>query len=212
MDASFLAFIAISVVVIVTPGPDTALTIRNAIAGGRQAGLATALGVSAGQLVWAVATSLGLVALLLASEPIFRALQLAGAAYLFCLGVQSLRSALRGAESRSGKGKVGAGSAPIGMGRAFRQGLINDLANPKMAVFFASVLPQFSPPGQGMLSHLVLLGFVFAALTFAWLALYAWLVAAAGIALRGGSVRRALEAVAGVTLIGLGVKVAALER
>lgn len=211
MDTSFLAFVAISVVVIVTPGPDTALTIRNAISGGRQAGLATALGVSVGQLVWAVATSLGLVALLLASEPIFRALQLMGAAYLLFLGFQSLCSALRSSQSSSAKDRVAA-FVPLGRGRAFRQGLINDLANPKMAVFFASVLPQFSPPGQGMLSHLVLLGFIFAALTFIWLAFYAWLVAAAGTALRSGGVRRALDGVAGVTLIGLGVKVATSER
>jgi threonine/homoserine/homoserine lactone efflux protein len=212
MDASFLAFIAISVAIIVAPGPDTALTIRNAISGGRQAGLATALGVSVGQVVWAVTTSLGLVALILASEPFFRALQLAGAAYLCFLGFQSLRSALRGSEPSSGVGEVAAERSSLGIGRAFRQGLINDLANPKMAVFFASVLPQFSPPGQGMLSHLVLLGFVFAALTLAWLALYAWLVAAAGAALRSGGVRRALDGVAGVTLIGLGFKVATSER
>lgn len=210
MDASFLTFIAISAVVIVTPGPDTALTIRNAIAGGRRAGLATALGVSVGQLVWAIATSLGLVALLLASEPIFRALQWMGAVYLVFLGIQSLRSAIQGCESPQNATQSPALS--LGMSRAFRQGLINDLANPKMAVFFASVLPQFAPPGQGMLSHLVLFGLMFALLTLAWLSLYSWLIAAAGNAMRHGRVRRALDGVAGVTFIGLGFKVAASER
>ncbi len=210
MDASFLAFLAISAVVIATPGPDTALTIRNALSGGRRAGLATALGVSVGQLVWAVATSLGLVALLLASEPIFRALQLAGAAYLLYLGFQSLRSALRSSECTTGQ--VRAAIAPLGAGQAFRQGMLNDLANPKMAVFFASVLPQFAATGQGMLSQLMLLGFVFATLTFIWLALYTWIIAAAGNVLRSSRVRRALDGVAGVALIGLGIRVAASER
>ncbi len=210
MDTSFVAFVAISVVVIVTPGPDTALTIRNAIAGGRQAGLATACGVAVGQMIWALATSLGLVALLLASEPVFRALQLAGAAYLFYLGFQSLRSALRRSQSSPEDGP--SSRPPPGAGRSFWQGLINDLANPKMAAFFASVLPQFSAPGEGMFSQLVLLGFVFSALTLGWLALYACAVAAAGDVLRRSGLKRAIDGIAGVTLMGLGVKVAVTAR
>jgi threonine/homoserine/homoserine lactone efflux protein len=215
LDTSFLTFLAISAVVIATPGPDTALTIRNALLGGRRAGLCTALGVSAGQLVWAGATSLGLVALLLASEPVFQALKLAGAAYLIYLGVQSLRSALRSpaAGPAAGGGAVPATPPALGGWKAFRQGVINDLANPKMAVFFASVLPQFAPQGQGMLSQLVGLGLVFATLTFAWLALYAAVLAAAGSYMRSGSrLRRAADALAGAALVALGLRVAAAQR
>ncbi len=80
VDGSFLTFLGVSILVIVAPGPDTALTMRNTLLGGRPGGIGTALGVSIGQLIWAAATSVGLVAVLLASEPIFRAVRLAGAA------------------------------------------------------------------------------------------------------------------------------------
>lgn len=209
MDSSFLAFLAISAVVIATPGPDTALTIRNAIAGGRPAGLATALGVSVGQLIWSIATSLGLVAVLLASEPIFHTLRLVGAAYLIYLGVQSLRSAFASSSAPSFKQQA---SSTLSPGKAFFQGVINDLANPKMAVFFASVLPQFAPQGQGMLFHLVLLGLVFSLLTLAWLAIYASVIASAGAWLSRSKVRRSIDGVAGFALVGMGVRVATSER
>ena len=77
--ASFLAFLGVSILVIVTPGPDTALTVRNALAGGRAGGVFTALGVTIGQTIWSLATSVGIVALLIASEPLFLALKYAGA-------------------------------------------------------------------------------------------------------------------------------------
>jgi threonine/homoserine/homoserine lactone efflux protein len=209
MIETFWAFLGISVLVIVTPGPDTAITIRNTLMGGRRAGLATGLGVSSGQMLWALATSLGLVALLLASEPVFQAVKLAGALYLIWLGFQALRSALR-----PGAAMAAASPAwrPLAAAAAYRQGLINDLANPKMAAFFASVLPQFAPAGQGMLSTLLLLGAVFAALTFAWLALYAAAVAAAGERLRRSALRRWLEAATGAVLVGLGLRLAAEQR
>src|SRR5918992_2760749 len=94
--AELLAFLGVAVVVIVTPGQDTALTVRNTLAGGRRAGVRTAAGVVAGQAVWALAASAGLAALLVASEPAFVALKLAGAAYLIFLGAQSLLAAIRG--------------------------------------------------------------------------------------------------------------------
>src|SRR5258706_610564 len=94
-----LAFLGISVLVIATPGPDTAITIRNTLLGGRTGGLATALGVATGQAIWALATSAGVVALLIASEPLFLAVKYAGAAYLVWLGWQSLRAAFRPATS-----------------------------------------------------------------------------------------------------------------
>ena len=95
MDGSFAAFLAISVVVIVTPGQDTALTIRNTLLGGRSAGVATATGVAAGQAAWTLAASLGLTALLVASEPAFATIRLVGAAYLVYLGAHSLWLAIR---------------------------------------------------------------------------------------------------------------------
>jgi threonine/homoserine/homoserine lactone efflux protein len=211
MNTSFLTFLGISALVIATPGPDTALTVRNTLLGGRRAGILTALGVSVGQVVWAVATSLGLVALLLASEPVFQALKLLGAAYLVFLGVQSLRAAVLRPPSLGPESAPRATTTTSDL-RAFRQGIVNDLTNPKMAVFFASVLPQFASEGHGMLSALVLLGLVFATLTFVWLALYATVIARAGAFIRRSRVRRAIDGTAGVALIGLGFKVATEER
>ena len=211
MDASVLTFLGISAAVIVTPGPDTALTVRNTFLGGRHGGILTAVGVSAGQVVWSVGTSLGLLAVLLTSEAVFHALKLLGAAYLGYLGVQSLRSAFRGGPPRGSEPPRDARGRLGGLA-AFRQGLLNNLANPKMAVFFASVLPQFAPPGHGMLSVLVLLGAVFSVLTFLWLTLYAVVIARAGAFVRGSRVRRAIDGTAGVALIGLGVSVATEGR
>src|SRR5687767_9190598 len=99
MIDEFAAFLGISALVIVTPGQDTALTIRNALRGGRRPGIFTAFGIATGQATWTVATSAGLAALLLASEPLFVALKLAGAAYLVILGVQMLRGAAHTGES-----------------------------------------------------------------------------------------------------------------
>ena len=197
-----LAFLAVAVVVIVTPGPDTALTIRNTVLGGRRAGVATALGVSLGQAVWTVAASAGVTALLVASEPAFTALKLLGAAYLVHLGAQSLRTARRGTPAGGHGVRTGGGGAPL------RQGLLSNLANPKMAVFFSSLLPQFAPDGGAAFLSLLALGLTFCVLTFLWLSAYALLVARV---LRP-RLRRALDAVAGVALVALGLRLAAEDR
>jgi threonine/homoserine/homoserine lactone efflux protein len=210
VDSSVWAFLGISVLVIVTPGPDTALTIRNTVVGGRPGGIFTALGVSAGQLVWALATSAGVVALLLASEPVFHAVKLGGAAYLIYLGARSLLAAVRPPAQTAAT--TDGPPRRLGPRAAFRQGLVNNLGNPKMAVFFASVLPQFAREGEGMLSVLVLLGVVFSALTLAWLALYAAAIAAVGRALQRSGLRRAIEGLSGAVLMGLGARLAAESR
>jgi threonine/homoserine/homoserine lactone efflux protein len=202
---SFLAFIGVSIIVIVTPGPDTAMTVRNTLLGGRGAGIATAFGVAIGQAIWALATSAGIVALLVASEPLFLAIKYAGAAYLIYLGFQALREALWPSAD--------AGAAPLDLPKrrlttvaAFRQGVVSDLGNPKMAVFFASLLPQFvSEPN---FSSLLALGVVFAAMTFGWLCFYAAAIAKAGEFLRRPTIRRWIEGVTGGVLIALGLRIA----
>jgi threonine/homoserine/homoserine lactone efflux protein len=197
------AFLAVSAIVIVTPGQDTALTIRNSLLGGRPVGLATALGVSSGQAVWTLAASAGLAALLVASEPAFVALKLVGAAYLVYLGAQSLVAALRG----HARAHAGSGSATPRV--AFRQGVISNLGNPKMAVFFSSLLPQF---GGSSFVSLFALGLVFCTLTLVWLAAYAVVVARAGDVLRRPRVRRVLDAITGVVLTAFGIRLATERR
>jgi threonine/homoserine/homoserine lactone efflux protein len=193
-----LGFLLVAAVVIVTPGQDTALTIRNTLAGARRGGIATAAGVSAGQAVWTVATSVGLAAVIAASEPVFRAVKLAGAVYLVVLGLQSLRDAVR---RRSRAPSQAPASVPVS--RAFRQGLLSNLGNPKMAVFFTSLLPQFGGESFGAL---LALGLVFCTMTFVWLSAYAAAVAKAGDVLRRPRVRRILDALVGAVLVGLGLR------
>jgi threonine/homoserine/homoserine lactone efflux protein len=211
MVAPSLAFLGIAALVIVTPGPDTALTIRNTLSGGRPAGLGTALGVAAGQAVWTVAASAGVAALLVASRPAFTALKWAGAAYLAWLGIQALWAAVRPgievlrADDRSGPVRR------LPPAAAFRQGVLSNLGNPKMAVFFTGLLPPFAPVGAPAFLALLALGLLFCAMTLVWLAVYAALVARAGDVLRRLGVRRVIEAVTGVALLTLGGRLA-LER
>ena len=208
MLESLVAFVAVSAVVICTPGQDTALTIRNTLAGGRPSGIATAAGVSLGQAVWTVAASAGVVALLTASEPVFRTLKLAGAAYLVYLGGQSLWVAIA---RRTPREHVVRASVRLSPGRALRQGVLSNLGNPKMAVFFASLLPQFAPAGTASFAVLLALGFLFCALTFVWLTVYAVAVARLGRLLKG-TVARVLDAVTGIVLIALGLRLATEKR
>ena len=196
-----VAFLGVAAVVICTPGQDTALTIRNALLGGRRSGAATALGVAVGQAGWTVAAAAGVTALVAASQPAFLALKLVGAAYLVLLGLQSLRHAL----SLRGRLPDLAGPRSLAPQLALRQGLVSNLANPKMAVFFTSLLPQFGETFLG----LVALGLAFAALTFAWLAAYGVAVARARRVLERARVRRLLDGLSGAVLVGLGVRVAA---
>ena len=193
------AFVGISVLVIVTPGQDTALTIRNSLLGGRRAGIRTALGVAAGQAAWALATSAGVAALIVAFEPAFVALKLAGAAFLVYLGRQALLRAVRGEPGAIRRSRR---LSP------FRQGLISNLGNPKMAVFFTSLLPQFGSSFGALLA----LGLLFCSMTLVWLTAYALAVARAGDVLRRPAVRRVFDAVLGAVLVALGVRLAADGR
>jgi threonine/homoserine/homoserine lactone efflux protein len=202
-----LAFLGVAVLVIVTPGPDTAVTIRSTLLGGRTAGIMTAFGVITGLACWSLAASAGITALLVASEPAFLAVKFAGAAYLVYLGVHALWSAIRG------EGWVlatGAGPARgLAPRAAYRQGLISDLGNPKIAAFFTSLLPQFATGEGGSAFWAMLgLGLVFCAITWTWLALYATAVARMHAVLRRPRIRRTMEAVTGTVLVALGLRLA----
>jgi threonine/homoserine/homoserine lactone efflux protein len=211
MISSFLAFIGVSAVVIMTPGPDTAVTVRNTLLGGRLAGLATALGSATGLAVWALATSCGIVALLVASEFMFLAVKYAGAAYLIYLGLHALIGAWRGGGDGRGVA-LQQGGVRLRPAKAFLQGLVSDLSNPKIAVFFPSLLPQFATPGEGMFAALLGLGLTFSLMTLVWLTAYACVIAKAGEALRRPAIRRWIEAVTGTLLVALGLRIAAEQR
>jgi threonine/homoserine/homoserine lactone efflux protein len=204
------AFFALSVLLIVTPGPDTALVLRNAVWGGRKAGGATAAGVGVGLATWTIAASLGIAALIQASEPAFLVLKLLGAAYLAYLGIQALRAAFHRSDGHASADLVP--RARVRPATALRQGVLSNLANPKIAIFFTTFLPQFVPPTAHSFQALLELGFIFCGITSAWLLAYAVVAARVGGFLRRPAIRRALDGVTGFVLIGFGLRLATERR
>ena len=204
-----LAFLGVSALVIVTPGQDTALTIRSTLLGGRRAGVLAALGVSTGQAVWTIAASAGITALLLASEPAFLAVKLAGAVYLVFLGGQMLVHALRRSPEPLQGPRPGAG---LSSRTAYRQGVVSNLGNPKMAVFFTSLLPQFAPESGPRFAAFLALGLCFCVMTAAWLTGYAFAVARAKDVFQRPRIRRFVDGLTGAVLVALGLRLASEQR
>ena len=211
MDSQLVAFLGVSILVIITPGPDMALITKNALSG-RTHGIFTALGVGLGQLAWMAATSAGVAALLVASEPLFDALKLAGAAYLVFIGAQALVSAVRSKHPQTKPESPGSDERGVTTRESFCQGLISNLGNPKMAVFYSSLLPQFAPAGETSFIALFVLGAVFCSMAVFWVVGYATAIARAGDFLRRPRVRRAIESVTGAVLISLGLRLATGHR
>jgi threonine/homoserine/homoserine lactone efflux protein len=194
-----LEFVGVASVVIATPGQDTALTVRNTVIGGRRAGLSTVLGVCAGQAIWVVSTSLGVGAIIGASEPAFDTLRVLGIGWLLWLGVGALLRAVRPRPAADG-----AGGRDLRASIALRQGLLSNLLNPKMVVFFTSLLPQFARSFPSLLA----IGLVFTLMTLAWLGGYTLVVSRGARILRQPRVTRAIEGVSGIVLIAFGARLA----
>jgi threonine/homoserine/homoserine lactone efflux protein len=198
----FLSFVAVCLVIIVTPGQDTALTIRNALVAGCRAGVLTAVGVSLGQATWTLAAGAGLAAVLMASRQAFITLELLGGGYLVLLGARAALGVLRPRTSTSPAARPA--NVLLSPATALRQGLLSNLTNPKMLVFFASLLPQFATSFGG----LIIRGVAFCSLTLAWLSACAVAVARASALLRRPRVWRLAEALTGAVLVTLGVRLA----
>jgi threonine/homoserine/homoserine lactone efflux protein len=193
------AFLAVSILVVVTPGVDMALVTKNALLHGRSAARATALGVNLGIAIWTVAAALGLAAVIAASAPAFTAIKLVGAAYLVYLG---LRAFFRREQAR----------VVVARGSAFRQGLASNLLNPKIAVFFTSLLPQFFDARHAEPQDLLLLGLLFNCIGIVWLLAYAELATRGRNLLTRPRVKRALDRLSGIALVALGVRIATEGR
>ncbi|MFV0128699.1 LysE family translocator [Streptomyces sp. HMX112] len=159
MTPAIVSFSLFALLVTMAPGPDTLLVLRNCVRGGRFSGIATALGAAAGSLAWAVAAAVGLAAIPQRWDMAFAAVRLAGAAYLVFLGVRTLWAYRRGGGSGPDLSGETAVTAPT-VGRAFRQGLLSCLLNPKVGIFFVAVVPQFLPDGHSALSLTLTLGVI----------------------------------------------------
>jgi threonine/homoserine/homoserine lactone efflux protein len=198
------AFLLVSIALIVTPGQDTLLTVRNTVIGGRPGGLLTACGVAVGQLTWTATVAVGVAALLETLPSAISALTLGGAVYLVYLGIQYLRDA---SCDISPSMLPSNGMPSQGRLAFFRQGLISNLGNPKMLLFFTSLLPSFGRDNPGL--PLAALGAVFSVLTLGWLSCYAAAIAMLGSFLARPGVRRTVNLVAGTALLVVGVSIAA---
>jgi len=201
-------FIATAIVLILTPGQDTFFILGRSLASGRPAGVAAALGISAGSIIHTFLAALGLSALLATSQSAFMVVKFAGAAYLVYIGVRALLS--------RGKGLPGADDGGNGDGRwpAFRQGILSNLLNPKVALFFLALMPQFISAGSSSkVGAFLVLGLSFVTLGVTWC-----LVLAIGAArLRGAFLRRpslanVLNKVAGAMFIALGLRLATVRQ
>jgi threonine/homoserine/homoserine lactone efflux protein len=209
MGAHVWSFLPVAAVLIVVPGPDTALVTKNALLHGRRVALGTALGVNLGLVVWTLAAALGLAAVVRASAVAFTGLKLVGAAYLIWLGVQALRAARHHSATAVTGGAV---RSRLGGLAGFRQGLASDLSNPKIAVLFTSLLPQFVAARSPTLMPFLLLGTIFVAMTLIWLCGFALVAVKASEALRRPSIATAIERFTGIVLIGFGVRLATESR
>jgi RhtB (resistance to homoserine/threonine) family protein len=201
-------FIATAIVLILTPGQDTFFILGRSLAGGRAAGIAAALGVSAGTVVHTILAALGLSALLATSPYAFMAVKFAGAAYLLYIGIKALLS--RSAQA------PGADPAADGDGRwpAFRQGIITNLLNPKVALFFLALMPQFIEAGsKTKVAAFLALGLTFVVMGVVWCCILA--IGAAklrGAFLRRPSIATWLNRVAGAMFVALGIKLATARQ
>jgi len=197
---ALLTWTLVAALGVMTPGLDTLLVLRHTMLGGRRTGLATVVGISTGCVVWATASLAGLTALLAASTVAYDIVRIAGAAYLFWLGATALWRTFRRGSSVSDL------DIPVvpGWFAAFRTGLVTNLLNPKVGVFYMSLLPQFLPKGET--SWGILLVAIHLAVTFVWFPPLIWAAARARNLLLRDRVRRWLDRATATVLIGLGIK------
>ena len=201
-------FIATAVLLVITPGQDTFFILGRSLAGGRSAGIAAALGISAGSVIHTFAAALGLSALLATSPYAFMAVKLAGAAYLIYIGVRSLLSRASGLPGDEAETQAG------GRWPAFRQGVLSNLLNPKVALFFLALMPQFIDAGSAnKVGAFLALGLTFVTLGVGW----CMVLALAAAKLRGAFLRRpsmanVLNKFAGAMFIALGLKLATARQ
>jgi threonine/homoserine/homoserine lactone efflux protein len=202
------AFVLTCVLIVVAPGPSFAVIVARSIRYGRRAGLLVVAGNTTALTCWASASSLGLTALIRTSEIAFTVLKIAGAGYLCFLGVQTLLRSRRPAPQDGGTQPEP--ESPAGVA-AYRAGLLTNLTNPKAAVLYLALFPQFLPAGGG-LGDVVALAAVQMTISASWYTLVVFAVAGVRRLLARPVVRTWLDRVTSMVLIGLGLRLAVLAR
>lgn len=196
-----LEFIAIVLMVVLVPGVDQLMVLRNTLGRGRAAGIATALGIGAASSIQAILVSLGIGAIIVASQPLFEAIRWAGVVYLLWLGVAALRSAVRG---DYGDASDAAARGPL---LGFRDGVLCNITNPKMFVFYLALLPQFVGPAASV-GTWVLFAMMVPLLGTAFLIGMTLVIDVARRVLLRRVVRRTIDGASGMLLIAFGLRLA----
>jgi RhtB (resistance to homoserine/threonine) family protein len=204
MLTALVTFTLAATLIVLLPGPDTLVVVRNLIRGGRRTAVLTVLGVLSGLAIWVVTAALGLAALLRASRDGYTALRLVGAVYLIWLGVNSFRS-----RAAAHADELAATSPRKLLGVGYRAGLATDLLNPKVGVFFVTFLPGFVPRGHPVGSTSLVFGAIFVIETAAYFALLLMLASRITRWMSQPATRRRLDRATGLVLIGFGVRLAA---
>lgn len=209
MIAAVAGFTVFAVLITVTPGPDSLLVLRNGVAGGRQAGLWTGVGAATGSLAWGLVAAIGLAAVLQQWALAYDIVKYTGAAYVAYLGLQALLK-LRPPEPDTPMS--GHEQPALPSGRAFGTGLLSNLLNPKVGLFFLAVAPQFLPRGYPPLQMTLLFGVIDAVVALIWLSILAYLTSQSLRWLRRPHIRLHLERFTGLCLLGLAGAAAAESR
>jgi RhtB (resistance to homoserine/threonine) family protein len=209
VPSHFSVYVGVVIAIALLPGPDTAVVTKNALIHGRGAALGSAIGVNVGLTVWTVATALGVASLLKTSETIYTTLKLIGALYLIWIGARALWDSRR---ATAGPGTVAVPGRTIDGRRGFNQGVISNLANPKVAIFFTSLLPQFVSPSGSALIQMLLLGVAFIAINITWMCSYALAAVRMSDVLSRARVKGAIDRISGIVLIGVGIRLATERR
>jgi RhtB (resistance to homoserine/threonine) family protein len=204
-----LTFIVAAALLTLSPGPDTMLVLRNTLRGGRGDGWRTTLGICVGLIVHATLSSAGLSVILVRSAAAFSVVKMIGAAYLVWLGLQSIMSALR---------REAPAARPLGRpaiqapDRPFREGVLTNVLNPKVAIFYLAFLPQFIAPRDPVLAKSLLLASIHIAMGLVWLSVIALAIDRAQRYVTTSGVRRWIDGVCGAVLVALGIRLALARR
>jgi threonine/homoserine/homoserine lactone efflux protein len=203
--SAYGAFLGFAIILVLIPGPDFAVVTKNTLAGGRRRGWFTAAGVCTSNAVQGAVAVSGLSAIIVRAQPVFAAIKCAGVCYLAILGVQSLRSAVRG------RYELPEGERPALAGAAFggwRQGFLSNITNPKVLIFYIAVLPQFLTPGAAP-GWLLAFAWSHAVLSLLYLLTLSTGLARARALLSRRAVRRAMDGTTGALLLGFSARLAA---
>lgn len=212
MLSHILAFLAVAIIIAVTPGPDFVLITKNTLKYNNQSGRATAYGVATSHVIFATASVLGLTSIIAKSIVLFQVIKYAGAAYLIYLGIKALIAKKKQPQDQD-TASISA-NIPKSTGNlqnSYFQGMASTLLNPKALIFYISLLPQFIDLGGNVALQSIILAGLFTVVVLSWFLIYVFFLTYIGSWFKKPSVEWIFDKITGITLVSLGLAVA-LEK